>query len=55
MGETLKINRFLQPTPWFTPDLPADGQIAQRNSWKVELLLESKEIRYHTPTKGVSA
>ena len=49
--ETMEEKGLWQPTHWFKTDLPGDKQFTPRNSEEVETLLESKEIRSHTPQK----
>lgn len=43
-------NIFWQETPWFTHDLPWDREPAPTNFWKIELFLESKDLRNNTPS-----
>ena len=49
MRETGKGNTFWQPTQRFIPDLPGSRQVTPNNSWKVEMLLESKEEEIALP------
>ena len=51
--ETNAGNRFWKPTHWFTPGLPGDKQHTPRNSWKVKILLESKEKRNRTAHRRI--
>ena len=44
-------NIFWQETPWFKHDLLWDRELAPTNFWKIELFLESKELRNNTPSQ----
>ena len=56
MKEKGKDNRFWQPIPWFTPDLPEDRQSAPSKflkTWRSRIRIKVRINQ--TPPTGVSA